>query len=74
VHRLHLKTQVSLGDETLGTLVNTLDKVGVNLDSQFFGFFEFFIQNCDTLTDRLVISYGHNALDEIFNIKLFLEP
>ena len=73
MHGLHLETQVSLGDKTLGALIDLLNHVGVNLNAKVLSSLKLLVQDSDALADRLVVFHVCNALNEVPNVKLLLK-
>ena len=73
MHGLHLETQVSLRDKTLGAFIDLLNQVCVNLNAKVLSSLKLLVQDSDALADRLVIIDVKNRLDEVADIELFLQ-
>lgn len=73
MHGLHLETQVSLRDKTLGAFIDLLNQVCVNLNAKVLSSLELLVQDSDALADRLVVFHMCNALNEVPNVKLLLK-
>jgi hypothetical protein len=73
VHVLHLEAQVALTDESLATLVDLLNEGGLDDDAKLLGLFEFLIEHLHALADRLVVVDVGHTLNEVLDIKLFLQ-
>ena len=73
VHVLHFKTEVPLGDQSMGALIDLLDQSWINDDTELLCILVLLVEHGDALADRLVIIDVKNRLDEVADIELFLQ-
>lgn len=66
--------EVTFGEESANALIDLVNKHRIELHSKLLSSLLFFGQDLHALADSLVVVNMLNAVDEIANIKLFLEP
>ena len=73
VHVLHFKTEIPLGDQSMGALIDLLDQSWIDDDTKLLCILVLLVQHGDALADRLVVGDVQNRLDEVADVELFLQ-
>lgn len=73
VHVLHFKTEVPLGDQSMGALIDLLDQSWIDDDTKLLSILVLLVKHGDALADRLVVVNVQNRLDEVADVELFLQ-
>ena len=73
VHILHFKTEISLGDQSVGALIDLLNQSWIDDDTELLRILVLLVQHGDALADRLIVVDVLDALDEVADVELFLQ-